>query len=374
VTAINDIGFSLPQSSPTGQQPILPPDRPTSVNLRAASRSSLEVSFSSPGSDGGDTITKYTVEYTTSIGFSDESQTQQIELSDLNVGPPYFVTINGLATGVNVYVRVSAINSQGAGLSTTPLFMAPYQKSGPPTDVNVVVTSQSMITVSFAEPSDTAGSSIVAYIVEWDIFSTFDSDINPGNPNAGRKRIDAALHSSATITSLDSTKQYFVRVLAENAAGDESDPTRGNIVGISPSHREPGKPHTISVVTGAKTGELQVTFEEPSIPWHGIPCGGLLTAPDVCPSENGVNAPSSNGGLYINEYQISYNERPDFLGLDSGEIIVQQRVHTIKDLIPGRTYYIRVLARNSQGSGQYCSYVDANCNIPVTVASAKAAL
>jgi predicted methyltransferase len=100
----------------------------------------------------------------------------------------------------------------------------------------------------------------------------------------------------------------------------------------------------------------------------------LITAPDSCPSENGVNEPSSNGGSYISEYQISYNERPDFLGLDSGEIIVQQRVHTIKDLIPGRTYYIRILARNSQGSGQYCSYVDVNCNIPVTVASAKAAL
>merc|ERR1711871_1597862 len=266
VTAINDIGFSLPQTSPTGQQPILPPDRPTSVNLRAASRSSLEVSFSNPGSDGGDTITKYTVEYTTSIGFSDESQTKQVELTNLNVGPPYFVNIESLTTGVNVYVRVSATNSQGAGLSTTPLYLAPYEKSGPPTDVNVVVTSRSMITVSFAEPSDTAGSSIVAYIVEWDIFSTFDSDINSGNPNAGRKRIDAALHSSTTITSLDSSKQYFVRVSAENAAGDESDPTRGNIVGIVPGNREPGKPHTISAVTGARTGEIQLTFEEPSIP------------------------------------------------------------------------------------------------------------
>jgi hypothetical protein len=374
VTAFNDVGFSLPQTSPTGQQPILPPDRPTSVNLRASSRSSLEVSFSNPGSDGGDAITKYTVEYTTSIGFSDESQTQKVELTNLNVGPPYFVPINSLSTGVNVYVRVSATNSQGAGLSTTPLYLAPYEKSGPPTDVNVVVTSRSMITVSFAEPSDTAGSSIVAYIVEWDIFSTFDSDINSGNPNAGKKRIDAALHSSTTITALDSSRQYFVKVSAENAAGDESDPTRGNLVGVVPTNREPGKPHTITAVTGTRTGEIQLTFEEPSIPWHGIPCGGLITAPDSCPSENGVNEPSSNGGSYISEYQISYNERPDFLGLDSGEIIVQQRVHTIKDLIPGRTYYIRILARNSQGSGQYCSYVDVNCNIPVTVASAKAAL
>lgn len=281
--------------------------------------------------------------------------------------------IPNLATGIDVYVRVAAGNSQGYGLSTssTPTYLRPTEASSEPNDVNVAITSSTMITVSFDEPTNLGGDSISFYKVEWDTASNFNGPY-AGTAHKGSIERDASLHRSYTITGLSTGYSYFVRVFARNSGNVLSAP-RTISTATTPSNREPGKPHTISVTTGSSTGEIEVSFNHPSIPWHGIPCAGLITAPDECPSENGVNTPSSNGGILITEYIINYNERADFLGLDSGEVVVTSNVHTLKNLIAGRIYYVRVMARNSQGSGQFCSFVDPNCNVPVTAASAMAA-
>jgi hypothetical protein len=63
-----------------------------------------------------------------------------------------------------------------------------------------------------------------------------------------------------------------------------------------------------------------------------------------------------------------------FIGFDSGELSTVGAVNTftISNLTPGRRYFIRVLARNSQGSGEYCAFTEANCLIVVNQASAIA--
>jgi hypothetical protein len=354
---------------------MLTPGPPTSVGLRTASSTSLLVSFSAPSDDGGDPITSYRVQYSQSAGFADSSETQSIYLTNLAGGAPYYVTISGLTTGTVVFVQVSAANTQGYGSDTasTPTSLGPYETSSVPNDVNLAVTSSTMLTASFAEPTSTGGDSIQEYHVEWDTASNFNGIHSSPTYDKGIVVVSAALHSSYTITGLDSTKTYFVRVFAKNAAG-LSLAALSTPNSATPSNREPGKPHTIAATTGTVAGEIDLTWARPMIPWHTIPCGGLVTDPAECPTENGASQPSSNGGIEIFEYTISFNERADFSGFDSGEITTTKAEHTIKNLIPGRLYYIRILARNLAGYGQYCSFTDVNCNIPTTLASAVAML
>merc|ERR1711988_655747 len=103
----------------------------------------------------------------------------------------------------------------------------------------------------------------------------------------------------------------------------------------APSLQVPGKPHTLIAGTGA--------------------------SPTDCPTETGGTLASSTGGSAIVEYSVQYNELQDFTGYDTGEFTTTGTTYTLTNLTPGRTYYLRVLARNAQGSGSYCSYTDANC-------------
>ena len=69
VTAINSVGYSLPQAAGGASKPMTTPGPPTSVVLSTVSASQLRVQFSSPTWDGGDEITSYMVEYATSASF-----------------------------------------------------------------------------------------------------------------------------------------------------------------------------------------------------------------------------------------------------------------------------------------------------------------
>eukprot|EP01041_Mallomonas_annulata_P013492 gene13492-28608_t len=162
VFAINEVGFSLAQTGASPQKPMVTPGVPTSVVLSVVSNSELRVTFNPPDSDGGDTITSYLVEYSTRSDFSIAKNTTVTYLSG---GPPFFKVIQGLTKGVSYYVRVSAGNSQGYGdpTASTPSFLNPYEESSGPTGVFLRVTSNTMLTVSFAYPEDDGGDRITGY-------------------------------------------------------------------------------------------------------------------------------------------------------------------------------------------------------------------
>jgi len=171
---------------------------------------------------------------------------------------------------------------------------------------------------------------------------------------------------------LTPNQQYYVRVYAKNTAG------LGNpIVSSPPAARPvlsvPGTPIQIIASTGATTGTVSVHWLLPSVPWHNYPCSGFTNNVGTCPSPLGGGSPATDGGSPITEYLVAYNEQPDFSGLDRGEQTTTALVLTLNNLTPGRLYYVRVLARNAQGSGSFCEYSDANnCLLQVTQAQAYA--
>jgi len=212
---------------------------------------------------------------------------------------------------------------------------------------------------------------ITAYRIEWDTVNSFNG-LMPA-PHKGFVDRDANQHSSYTIEYLTRGQQYFVRVFARNSAGFGV-PSYATPASVAPSYNTPGKPHSISALSGATTGQVVVSWQYPRIPWHGVPCSGTNTVPNDCPTAVGGGLPSSTGGLAITEYEISWNELQDFSGFDTGKITTARSTlsYTVENLTPGRTYYIRVLARNAQGAGKFCSHTDTNCLVVANLANAVA--
>merc|ERR1712054_453568 len=172
--------------------------------------------FNPPSSDGGDDVTSYLIEYSTDSSFS--SVTQET-FTYLEGGSPFQKTISDLTAGTYYYFRVSAGNSQGYGDTTagTPSSLNPYTTADGPTNVYLRVTSASMLTASFDEPTNNGGDTITQYRVEWDTTSGFTSSMSM--PHKGYVDVDASLHKSYTIESLTQGQTYYVRVYAINSAG-----------------------------------------------------------------------------------------------------------------------------------------------------------
>jgi len=233
----------------------------------------------------------------------------------------------------------------------------------------VRVTSDTMLTVAFGPPEDDGGDPILRYRIDWDTSSTFNGAI--GAPNKGSYEAAANLQSSWTITYLTKGLTYFVRVSAINNAGP-GESILASSTAIAPSLQVPGKPQTISASTGSNSGEITVSWQYPRVPWHNIPCSGTVTSPNECPSGVGGGLPVTNGGTAITEYEVSYNDQEDFSGYDTGEITTTNLFYTLTNLTPGRTYYIRILARNAQGAGSFCAYTERNCLVVFTPVTAVA--
>jgi hypothetical protein len=173
---------------------------------------------------------------------------------------------------------------------------------------------------------------------------------------------------------LSSSKVYFVQVYAINSAGKGS-PQQSTPLYVKPTKQLPGSPHMLVAQTGTMKGTISIIWQRPRVPHHRIPCSGSYKAPLECPSPyGGGNGPISDGGDYISEYEVEYNERSDFSGVDGGRRVLTAFSCTLTNLTEGRRYFVRVLARNAIGSGRFCERSGLNfCDEDIVSAIAKAA-
>jgi hypothetical protein len=360
VFAENEIGFSLAQSSLSAQKPMVVPGAPSNVVISVFSSTELRVTFNPPVDDGGDTITSYLIEYSTSNAFTAETTSSTV-FSNLGAGAPFFKKISNLVTGTFYFVRVSAYNSQGysPAANSVPSSLNPYQTSEGPSNVLLRSTSSSMITVSWEAPVINGGDAITLYRVEWDTDPKFNS-VNPKPHKGVYDIIDIENQKSYTITNLEEGRLYYLRVFAMNSAG-LSPQALSSPISTRPQLNIPGKPHTIVAISGDFSGEVAVSWQAPFVPWHQIPCSGTKDSPEPCPTEIGGGVSAAYGGGQITEYQVTYNELEDFSGFDTGSATTSQTYLTLTGLTPGRTYYVKVLARNYAGASSFCSFTNQYC-------------
>jgi len=325
------------------------------VVLSTISATQLRVQFSSPADDGGDAVSSYLIEHATAASFTQNYGTTTVTY--LDGGSPFFRTVGGLAKGALTWVRVSACNSQGCGEpQNAATAVAPYEESSAPGETLLGVTSDSMLTVGFADPADDGGAAVTHYRVEWDTMPNFNS--LSATPHKGAVDVEAAAALSYTIDELSVATRYYVRVIPVNLAGYGAASTT---LSALPALQVPGVPRSIAV-SPSSPGAIDLTWLYPRIPNHGIPCGGFAATPDECPVALGASLPESTGGSAIVEYEVEWNERQAFDGTDGGSVVTTTTSITVAGLTQGRLYYARVLARNSVGSGKFCALSGAVCD------------
>jgi hypothetical protein len=382
ITAFNQIGYGAGgYSKPSAQKPMVVPGVPTGVTLQVVDGTSMRVFINPPQDDGGDTVTKYMVEWDIFSNFSSGTNNTalgQHEVTNLAGGAPFIYTIPSLTTGVDYYVRVSAYNQMGYGLPTptSPPYEHPRRIPTAPTNVKLGITSNSKLTVSFDLPTDIWGDPISHFKVEWDRISNFQS--RHSLPHKGEVEIDATKHRSYTISpevGLQENIVYYVRVSAKNLVGYGATQWPEPAFAM-PSLQVPGKVTTAKVApqTGVE-GNLTVFWSYPRVSAHGIFCGGggpgNLTLPDSCPMGMGRGT-EADGGTPILSYKIEWdtnewfnsrNSLPEkgfyeLTNLAGGEPFQ----YTIPSLTKTKKYYVRLFAYNARGDSAACDKTGILCD------------
>lgn len=280
--AVNNSG---PSEWSIASEPFTPctlPDAPILTGVQGGDER-ITVSFIPGSYDGGVEISSY--EYSLDDG------TTYLELSGDSV-------IYGLNNGTSYNVKLRAINSVGASLSSaSSSTVVPYKAPSAPTITSVLGGDQS-ITVVFT-PGDTNGSIVSRYeyaFVSYEVEGTF--------------KIATSIGSPIVINGLDNGTGYRVVLRAVSSLGEYSESSNLS------NEIFPGTVPTAPIITKLTPGN------------------GFITVHWVA---------NMNGSALVN---VLYN-------LNDGPYVDAETVtetFTIDELVNGNAYSIRVVAVNTHGS------------------------
>ncbi|HSW82225.1 MAG TPA: IPTL-CTERM sorting domain-containing protein [Usitatibacter sp.] len=228
VTATNTIGTGIASAPSNSVTPATVPGAPASA-LAAAGNAQAIVAFAPPASNGGATITSYTV--TSSPG----------GITASGAGSP--VLVGGLVNGTPYTFTVTATNAVGTGPPSAPSnTVTPAAVPGPPT-IGIALPGNAQARITFTPPASSGGSPIAAYTV-----TSSPGGITASGPG-----------SPITVTGLTNGTAYTFTVTATNAIGTG--------LASAPSNRVtpatvPGAP-TIGTAT-AGNAQATVAFTPPA--------------------------------------------------------------------------------------------------------------
>jgi len=328
------------------------PGIPRSVSLSSFDGTSLQVSFSAPDDNGGDAAMTYLIEYDTQSNFATRLS---LPMTAVSGGQPFYFIIPNLVRGTPYFVRVRAVNSQGAGApaSTYPLSEYPREIPTAPTNVQVAITSgrvnDGKVTVTWDAPTCDGGDVVTQYRVKWDVVPSMNS--LELAPNKGEVPVLVSASDSYTISNLTPGRTYYIMVAAENSVGRRYTAAPLSII---PAFQRPGKPSNVELaIPGvcASVGCITVDWDAPVVPAHGIFCSGLAT-PNLCPATMGRNQ-EADGGSPITHYTLEWSRDDDFCNIDGTADVPSSATgtfsYTISSLPQGLAYYVRLYAVNGYG-------------------------
>ncbi len=174
------------------------PDAPT-IGTATAGNAEASVTFSAPTSNGGSTITEYTV--TSNPG----------GLTGTGSSSP--ITVTGLTNGIAYTFTVTATNAIGTSASSSASNSAtPVTVPGSPTGLSATA-GNAQVALLWTAPVSNGGSALTDYVVEYKL----STDVSWSVFSDG-----TSTNTSATVTGLTNNVSYDFRVSAVNTAGQSS--------------------------------------------------------------------------------------------------------------------------------------------------------
>jgi titin len=299
VTSFGAGAYSTPSSAVT---PMTVPGAPSSVS-GTYGIDSVALTWNSPVSNGGATISEYVIQYSVM-----NSNTWTVFERSVSTSTSALVT--GLTNGTSYIFRVAAKNTIGQGAySASSLAVTPRATADAPTDL-VGTYGDTTVDLTWVAPADNGGVTITDYAVQ----HSSDNGIS-WTSFAHAISTDTNL----TVTGLSNGTSYVFRVAAVNAvgAGSYSDTSAA----VTP-RTIPGTPSALN----ASYGDASATLT-----W---------------------SAPTS-GGAAITDYVIELSQDNGATWNEFSHAASSATSATVAELTNGTSYVFRVAAINSEGAGAF---------------------
>ena len=333
VTFTDDAGHAESLTS-AATQAVAPahtaPGSPQDLAVSTNGSGTLAASWQAPASDGGRSITGYTVQWKTASGSWDLP-------SDVSEATTAGTThnITGLTDGTPYAVRVLATNGIGDGEPTQEETATPQAPAPPrgPRDIGTVTlssTTPGVIEASWEEPDEEPANYRIMWAKVGEPYLTWTDSSGNAFPTG----------TTQTITGLEEGVQYKAKARAsyDGTAGDWSAEVTITVASSTTNTATvPGAPTGLSVSPDG-TGSLAASWQ----------------------------APASNGGSNLTGYTVQWKESTGSWdsSSDVSEATTAGTAHTITGLTDGTSYAVRVLATNGIGDGEPTSEETATPQAP----------
>ncbi len=307
VSAINANGAGTASNVDSATTDATVPGAPTGLTATASGATQIDLSWTAPGSTGGSAITGYKIEVSANgtSGWTDQ-------VADTNSTATTYAH-TGLAAGDTRHYRVSAINTNGAGVpSNVDSATTGTTVPGAPTGLTATASGTTAINLSWTAPASTGGSAITGYKIEV-------------SPNGTSGWTDQVANTNSTATTYahtglggGDTRHYRVSAINTNGAGTASDVANATTDATAP----------------------------------GAPTGLTATASGTTAIDLSWSAPGSTGGSAITGYKIEVSPNGTSGWTDqvaNTNSTATTYAHT--GLTAGDTRHYRVSAINTNGTG-----------------------
>ncbi|MGD0882585.1 MAG: fibronectin type III domain-containing protein, partial [Acidimicrobiales bacterium] len=303
VAATNAVGSGMASTASDAVTPITTPGAPADV-MATAGDTSASLTWDAPASDGGLTITGYTI--TPYIGATAQTP--------VDVGDVLTDDVTGLTDGTTYTFTVAATNSAGTGAASTASNpVTPATVPGTPTDV-VATAGNASASLTWDAPTSDGGLAITGYTITPYIGATAQTPVVVGDV------------TSDTVNGLTNGATYTFTVTASNAVGSGTASTASNAVTPIDIIFPPGAPTDVVATAGNASASLT---------W---------------------DAPASDGGSSVTGYVITpYIGATAQTPIDVGDVLTDD----VTGLANGTTYTFTVAAINSAGTGAASTASDA---------------
>ena len=305
VSAVNSVGTSA-YSSVVIAVPWAAslPSAPLDLAIASYGLNQVGLSWTIPATNGGDTITDYVIEYSSTSGSTWATFTDPV--SSIRS-----TTVTDLVSGVSYIFRVSARNSAGTG---DPSVVSASVRPGVPTApccITELLVGPQYVALRWGAPTFDGGSVVTNYVIEYTINDGVSWTTWPESTGNGTNR---------TITGLTDGVPHKFRISARNAVatGPPSDVSDA-YTPLTPT--APGRP--LNAVATANTGQVGLDWD----------------------------TPTTDGGAPITDYLIEYSSNAGSTWTTYVDTVSTATIATIRTLPVGINVLFRVSAINSRGTG-----------------------